>query len=97
MPISSLVGWMLLPSSGSAIAPDKDAARAAILARAGELLGFDTDTAAARIFRLTNTNLAAAIRVSLFEKGLDPRDFTLLSFRRYRPLSAPAWSRHSSI
>jgi len=34
----------------------------------------------AGILRLTNTNLAAAIRVSLFEKGLDPRDFTLLSF-----------------
>jgi len=65
---------------GGAMALDRDAARAAILARAGELLGFDTDTAAAGILRLTNTNLAAAIRVSLFEKGLDPRDFTLLSF-----------------
>jgi N-methylhydantoinase A len=65
---------------GGAMALDRDAARAAILARAGEPLGFDTDAAAAGILRLTNTNLAAAIRVSLFEKGLDPRDFTLLSF-----------------
>jgi N-methylhydantoinase A/oxoprolinase/acetone carboxylase beta subunit len=62
------------------MALDRDAARAAILARAGDPLGFDTDAAAAGILRLTNTNLAAAIRVSLFEKGLDPRDFTLLSF-----------------
>ncbi|WP_197082763.1 hydantoinase/oxoprolinase family protein [Bradyrhizobium sp. LTSP885] len=65
---------------GGAMALDRDAARAAILARAGDPLGFDTDAAAAGILRLTNTNLAAAIRVSLFEKGLDPRDFTMLSF-----------------
>jgi N-methylhydantoinase A len=65
---------------GGAMALDLDAARAAILARAGEPLGLDTDAAANGVLRLTNTNLAAAIRVSLFEKGLDPRDFTLLSF-----------------
>jgi N-methylhydantoinase A len=65
---------------GGAMALDRDAARTAILERAGDPLGFDADTAAAGILRLTNTNLAAAIRVSLFEKGLDPRDFTLLSF-----------------
>jgi N-methylhydantoinase A/oxoprolinase/acetone carboxylase beta subunit len=65
---------------GGAMALDRGQARAAILTRAGEPLGFDTDTAAAGILRLTNTNLAAAIRVSLFEKGLDPRDFTMLSF-----------------
>ena len=65
---------------GGAMALDREAARAAILTRAGDPLGFDTDAAAAGILRLTNTNLAASIRVSLFEKGLDPRDFTLLSF-----------------
>jgi N-methylhydantoinase A/oxoprolinase/acetone carboxylase beta subunit len=65
---------------GGAMKLDKDAARAAILSRAGEPLGFDTEAAAAGILRLTNTSLAAAIRVSLFEKGLDPRDFTMLSF-----------------
>jgi N-methylhydantoinase A len=61
---------------GGAMALDREAARAAISARAGEPLGLDTDAAAAGILRLTNTNLAAAIRVSLF----DPRDFTMLSF-----------------
>jgi N-methylhydantoinase A len=29
---------------------------------------------------VTNAQLAAAVRLSLFEKGLDPRDFALLSF-----------------
>ena len=65
---------------GSAMALDRDAARAAILARVGDPLGLNIDDAAAGILRLTNTNLAAAIRVSLFEKGFDPREFTLLSF-----------------
>ena len=65
---------------GGAMKLDRDAARSAILARAGEPLGFDAEAAAAGILRLTNTSLAAAIRVSLFEKGLDPRDFTMLSF-----------------
>lgn len=65
---------------GGAMALDRSAALTAIAARAGEPLGLDTDAAAAGILRLTNTNLAAAIRVSLFEKGLDPRDFTMLSF-----------------
>jgi N-methylhydantoinase A/oxoprolinase/acetone carboxylase beta subunit len=65
---------------GGAMALDREAARAAISARAGAPLGLDPDAAAAGILRLTNTNLAAAIRVSLFEKGLDPRDFTMLSF-----------------
>jgi N-methylhydantoinase A len=32
------------------------------------------------VLTVTNTNLAAAIRLSLFEKGLDPREFALLSF-----------------
>ena len=27
-----------------------------------------------------NANLGAAVRLSLFEKGLDPREFSLLSF-----------------
>lgn len=65
---------------GGTMALDRDAARAAILVRAGDLLGLNVDAAAAGILRLTNTNLAAAIRVSLFEKGLDPRDFIMLSF-----------------
>ena len=43
-------------------------------------LGLPADQAAAGVLALTNTSLAAAIRVSLFERGLDPRGFALLSF-----------------
>lgn len=65
---------------GGAMALDLDASRAAIQARVAEPLGVGGDAAAAGILRLTNISLASAIRVSLFEKGLDPRDFTMLSY-----------------
>lgn len=59
---------------------DPDSARRAIEGRIAEPLQVDGDSAAAGILRITNTNLAAAIRLTLFEKGLDPREFALLSF-----------------
>ena len=65
---------------GGKMALDLDAARDALLARVGKPLGLDLEAAASGLLEITNANLAAAIRLSLFEKGLDPRDFTLLSF-----------------
>jgi N-methylhydantoinase A/oxoprolinase/acetone carboxylase beta subunit len=65
---------------GGAMALDLDAARAAMLARVGSPLGLSVEAAAEGVLRVTNTQLAAAVRLSLFEKGLDPRDFALLSF-----------------
>jgi N-methylhydantoinase A len=65
---------------GGAMALDLDAARAAIAARIAAPLGLAIEAAAAGVLTVTNTSLAAAIRLSLFEKGLDPREFALLSF-----------------
>jgi N-methylhydantoinase A len=65
---------------GGAMALDRLAAAAAIAARVGEPLGLGTEQAAEGILAVTDTGLAAAARLSLFEKGLDPRDFSLLSF-----------------
>ena len=59
---------------------DLDAARKAIGAKLAAPLGLGIERAVSGIIAITNTNLAAAIRLSLFEKGLDPRDFALLSF-----------------
>ena len=56
------------------------AASGTALAGLGGALGLTVDQAAAGVLALTNTSLAAAIRVSLFERGLDPRGFGLLSF-----------------
>ena len=56
------------------------AASGRVLAGLGEALALPEDQAAAGVLALTNTSLAAAIRLSLFERGLDPRRFGLLSF-----------------
>lgn len=59
---------------------DLDATRAAIATRVGAPLGLGPEPAAEGVLTVTNANLGAAIRLSLFEKGLDPRDFALLAF-----------------
>jgi len=65
---------------GGAMALDVEAARRVVAEHVGRPLSLDLEPAAEGILSVTNANLAAAIRLSLFEKGLDPRDFTLLSF-----------------
>jgi N-methylhydantoinase A len=65
---------------GGAMALDLEAAREAIAERIATPLGLTIEQAAAGLLTVTNTSLAAAIRLSLFEKGLDPREFALLSF-----------------
>lgn len=65
---------------GGVMPLDLDATRNAISNKVATPLGLDLERAAGGIIAITNTGLAAAIRLSLFEKGLDPRDFALLSF-----------------
>lgn len=65
---------------GGAMALDLDGARDAVARRIAEPLGISVEAAADGMLQITNTKLAGAIRVSLFEKGLDPRDFALMSF-----------------
>ena len=64
---------------GGAMPLDQGAARAAAEALAGRL-GLAVDRLAAGVVDVANSALATAIRLSLFEKGLDPEDFALLSF-----------------
>ncbi|GAA0571610.1 hydantoinase/oxoprolinase family protein [Craurococcus roseus] len=65
---------------GGAMRLDIEAARQAVAARVGDALGLPVERAAQGILTVTNAALGAAVRLSLFEKGLDPRDFALLSF-----------------
>lgn len=65
---------------GGAMPLDLDGARKAVKARFADPIGINVERAASGIITITNTSLAAAIRLSLFEKGLDPRDFAILSF-----------------
>jgi N-methylhydantoinase A len=64
---------------GGAMPLDLAAAHAAA-APFAERLGLSVEAAAAGVVAVTNSSLATAIQLSLFEKGLDPEDFALLSF-----------------
>lgn len=63
---------------GGTMALDLNRTRDAV-AKLGAALGLEVEAAAEGIIDLTNASLASAIRLSLFEKGLDPRRFSLLS------------------
>jgi N-methylhydantoinase A len=65
---------------GGGMALNRDAARVAVTERIGMPLGLASEKAAEGILTVANSNMAAAIKLSLFEKGLDPRDFALVSF-----------------
>jgi len=65
---------------GGLMTLDMAATRAAIAAKVGQALGLTVEQAAQGMLTVTNASLGAAVRLSLFEKGLDPRDFALLSF-----------------
>lgn len=59
---------------------DTCAARAAIASNVGNPLGLPEQKAAEGITKIAINHMASAIRISLFEKGLDPKDFTVVSF-----------------
>ena len=59
---------------------DAGAGRAAISAEIGGPLDLSVEDAAEGLLALTNAGLGAAIRLSLFEKGLDPREFAMIAF-----------------
>ncbi len=59
---------------------DLDAARRALDERIAQPLGLTRDQAAAGILAVVVAKLGGAIKLSLFERGLDPRDFALMSF-----------------
>ncbi|MCB1878343.1 MAG: hydantoinase/oxoprolinase family protein [Chromatiales bacterium] len=56
-----------------------DSARAAV-GRLAQALGLDMESAAEGIVRLANEHMAAALRVISVQRGVDPREFALVSF-----------------
>ena len=66
-----------------------DAARASVeIDRLGERLGLSAEDAAQAIVEIANENMANAIRVLTIERGVDPREFTLVAFGGAGPLHA---------
>jgi N-methylhydantoinase A/oxoprolinase/acetone carboxylase beta subunit len=75
------------PTLAGEIELDRDSARAAISALAAEL-GVDSETCAAGILKVADTEMVRAMRVMTVERGLDPADFALLAFGGAGPLHA---------
>ncbi len=65
---------------GGAMRLDTVAAQKAVAEHVAERLSLAPEEAAEGILKVAVSHMAGAIRLSLFEKGLDPEDFTLLSF-----------------
>ncbi len=65
---------------GGTMVLDAEGAKAAIRRGVADRLGLPPDAAAEGMTQLAVARMAGAIRLSLFEKGLDPEDFALLSF-----------------
>jgi N-methylhydantoinase A len=59
---------------------DADAARVAMKRVVADPLGLSLERAAEGVLTVLNAKLAGAIKLTLFERGLDPRDFALMSF-----------------
>jgi N-methylhydantoinase A len=57
---------------------DADAAHAAVARIAGQL-GMEPDEAAFAMVQIANNNMLGALRAVLLQRGLDPRDFTLIA------------------
>jgi N-methylhydantoinase A len=72
---------------GGAMALDVDAAQHAV-EQVGQAFGHTVDQTAMAILRIANNNMIGALRSVLIERGLDPRDFTLLAFGGAGPLHA---------
>ncbi|MCY3891446.1 MAG: hydantoinase/oxoprolinase family protein [bacterium] len=63
---------------GGRMAIRADLAHAA-LAELAEPMGLTPEEAAAGVYEVVNATMAAAVRVVTLERGIDPRDFTLLA------------------
>ena len=76
---------------GGGIRLDVDRARAGIAALAARLPGnMSTEQLAEGIIEIANWNQSNAIRQMTIQRGIDPRDFALLSFGGSGPAQSPA-------
>ncbi len=75
---------------------DKSAAEKAVQAVAGEL-GRSAGETALAVIQIANNNMVGALRSVLIERGLDPRDFSLLGFGGAGPLHIADLMNDASI
>jgi N-methylhydantoinase A/oxoprolinase/acetone carboxylase beta subunit/N-methylhydantoinase B/oxoprolinase/acetone carboxylase alpha subunit len=82
---------------GGTMSLDMPATISVLTEKVAAPLSLGAEEAAAGILRVTDGALGAAVRLSLFEKGLDPRDFALLSFGGAGGLHATAVAEEVGI
>jgi N-methylhydantoinase A len=87
-----LLGYLGAGASLAGVELDPDAARAAIAGLASEL-DLGVEETAAGIVRIANLEMVGALRVVSVERGVDPRDHTLVSFGGAGGLHAAAIAR----
>ena len=83
-----VLGYLPAALAGGTLALDVASARAAIGRVLAEPLGLTVEAAAQGVRAVANANMARAIRAVTVERGLDPRDFTLLAFGGSGPAHA---------
>ncbi len=76
---------------------DAEAAKRAIEEHVARPLGLDVATAADGILAIANAAMANAVRAVTTERGLDPRDFTLIAYGGAGPLHAVDIARELAI
>jgi len=76
---------------------DTAAARQALQTHVAKPLGLSAEDAAIGVIDIVNANMRRAIRVITVERGLDPRDFTLVAFGGAGPMHACAVARETHI
>ncbi|MFD6100054.1 hydantoinase/oxoprolinase family protein [Nocardiopsis flavescens] len=82
---------------GGRMGVDADAAAEAVRQKIAEPLGVDTAEAAASVFRVMMARSVGALREITVERGLDPREFTLLAFGGAGPMLGPMLAREMGI
>lgn len=83
-----VLGFLPPQLAGGTLQLDVTAARAVIGRVLGEPLGLSIEAAAYGIREIANANMVRAIRAVTVERGLDPRDLTLLAFGGSGPVHA---------
>jgi len=76
---------------------DAEAARRAIVSDIAKPLGLSTERAASGILAIAVASMANAVRSVTTERGLDPRDFTLIAYGGGGPPHAVAVARELNI
>ena len=83
-----VLGYLPSVLAGGQMKLDVDSARKAIGEQLAKSLGLDIEAAAVGVREVANANMARAIRAVTVERGVDPRDFTLLAFGGSGPVHA---------